>query len=282
MTVTPYGRRLGAKRSPPDDRDHRYPAKLARGLLSTQPVMVDLSAKEPPVWDQAWLGSCEAHAGAARMTFMYPGLMASRLAIYYAGRAIEGHPFEDTGIYTRDLMKVLRAGVYAEDQWPYDLENWSKLPPVGSPAYYIGSYSRLGTADEGLDCLIAGDPFVFAIEVPGAMDGPAVGAHGILNPIGDPVGEHCMLAVGYDLDFKNNPDFLQSGLDPEDVDDAMIKARNSWGQSWGLRGHVWLPLSYVFHPATGNDAWACHPPPLGSTATAQGAVSGVPIVGHFV
>jgi C1A family cysteine protease len=213
---------------------------------------------------------------------MYPGLIASRLAIYYAGRAIEGSVFSDTGIYTRDLMKVLQSGVYDEGQWPYDMAKWQLLPPAGSPAYFVGSYSRLGAAQEGIDCLASGDPFIFAMEVPGAMDGPAVGAHGILNPIGDSVGEHCMLAVGYDNNFKTNPDFLQSGLDPEDVDDEMIKARNSWGSGFGIRGHLWLPLSYVFHPATGNDAWACHPPPAGSSATAQGAVSGVPVVGRFV
>lgn len=282
MTFTPSGRRLGAKRSPRDDRDHRYPARLARGLLETRPVRMDLEDNEPPVWDQGWLGSCEAHAGAARIAFMYPGMIASRLAIYYAGRAIEGTVNDDTGIYTRDLMKVLQSGVYDEAQWPYQPERWRDLPPAGSPAFYVGSYSRLSEADEGLDCLASGDPFVFAMSVPGAMDGPVVASHGILNPIGDPIGEHAMLAVGYDLDFKSSAEFNQSGLDPEDVDDAMIKARNSWGHAWGIRGHVWLPLSYVFHPATGNDAWACHPPPPGSSATAHGAVSGVPVVGHFV
>lgn len=257
--TTPTGRHLGSLISPEDSRDYEYAPQLRRALLSTPPPSrVDRRANFPAVWDQGAIGSCEGHAGAAKLAELYPGYMASRLAIYYFGRKLMGTIDRDSGMYTRDLMKVLQRGVVNEIEWPYDIARWRELPPMLGETNSIARYSRLRKRDELIDYLANEGAAVFSFQVPKYFDGPGMRS-GIVptSEIGtNLIGAHCVIAVGYDLNFTASIDFRKANLPASDVDNEMVLVRNSWGSTWGMNGHFWLPLSAVL---ADDDAWAVHP-----------------------
>lgn len=277
---TPSGRFLGGKISMVDTRDHLYPAKLTRGLLEVPPpVRMSRKANFPPCWNQTSLGACTAHAGAARLWELYPGFMASRLAAYYSGRWIEGSINSDSGVYTRDLMKVLQAGVIAEEAWAYDINQYQSAPPTDYQIERRGitSYSRLQTRDELVDFIANEGSVIFTFQVPSYFDANFIAQTGVfMSPSGKPtiIAGHCVDAIGYDLDFRNSADFAMLGVQADLVEDEMALVRNSWGQDWALDGYFWMPISYLLHPTYGNDAWATHQAPAAS-------VGSVPITGSF-
>jgi hypothetical protein len=92
---------------------------------------VDLRAKMPPVFDQGQLGSCTANALSGAMGFLHPGLIGSRLFIYYNERAMEGTVDQDAGAQIRDGVKTLnKIGVCPEREWPYKVTKFKTKPPA--------------------------------------------------------------------------------------------------------------------------------------------------------
>jgi hypothetical protein len=280
---TQNGRHLGGRRSRHDERDHHFAAKMASLLAAEYPRKAALIWRLPLCWHQGPLGSCEAH-GCGRLLTAIHGVdfMPARLAMYYQGRLREGTENEDAGVETRDMLKVMQAGVYDEKFWPYDVSRFAEAPPEAEPLYKIGSYSRIVDQDDAVACIANGNPFAFAVALPAYFDDADIASHGVMRRYAEEkiIGEHCMACVGYDLDFKTSIDFANSGLRAEQVDDSMALVANSWGTGWGLSGHCWIPMSWIFDPGTGNDAWAVHPP--SSAAEPKPEVAGVPIEGYFV
>lgn len=273
--ITPNGRHLGRVPDKDDDRDHLFRQAHPEAARVHLPPSVDLRAHLPPCFDQGQASSCGAHMGDALMCFLFPEVVAaaagtatvgfSRLQVYKDVRLIEGTGDEDAGVETRDIFKTLQqTGAAPECFWPYDLTKLAQTPPpevyAEAAKYKLSSYSRLETATNYLQCLASKYPFGMGIDVHESFDGDAIARTGIMTmpqPSEQIVGGHDMLAVGYILNFKSDPIFTSSGVDPTLVDDIALIVRNSWGTDWSprFRGDFFMPLRYAVDAVHGNDAW---------------------------
>lgn len=234
----------------PDARDYLYSAPLFRfphGL----PTAVDLRPECPPVYDQGQLGSCTGNgiAGAIEFDQKKQGtteFVPSRLFIYYNERVIEGTVNQDAGAQIRDGIKVVvKLGAPPETDWPYDIGEFTKKPPV--KAYtdakkdVVSSYARVAQdLTQMRGCLASGFPFVFGFTVYDSFESQDVARTGIvpMPSAGESVlGGHCVVAVGYD-----------------DTERHFV-IRNSWGTGWGQQGYCFMPYEYLMSRHLANDFW---------------------------
>jgi C1A family cysteine protease len=175
---------------------------------------------------------------------------ASRLAIYYGERALEGTVTEDEGACIRDGIKVLAdQGAVPETLWLFEPANLFTAPPEQALSqeakYKITKYERVGSMDGSgvtLDqlkiALAEGDPVVWGIELFSEFESDTVEQTGIVPMPGtgsQSLGGHCTLLMGYD-DAKQT-----------------LLVLNSWGESWGQHGYFELPYAYV---QFASDAWS--------------------------
>jgi C1A family cysteine protease len=233
----------------PDQRDFLYAAPAP--YQANTPPSIDLSKQCPPVYDQGQLGSCTANAIAGAIEFdqikaNLTEFTPSRLFIYYNERSMEGTINSDAGAQIRDGIKsVATLGAPPETDWPYNIAKFTQKPPA--PAYtdakqhlvvlYQRLIQELGTLK---GCLASGFPFVFGFTCYESFESPQVAKTGILPmpASGEKVvGGHAVCCVGYDDASR------------------MFLIRNSWGNSWGLKGYFKMPYSYLTNPRLANDLW---------------------------
>ncbi|NOW95475.1 C1 family peptidase [Mucilaginibacter sp. SG564] len=236
----------------PDHRDFQYAVVRHAALAQPTPPLVDLRAQCPPVYDQGELGSCTANAIAAAFQFelikqKLTVFSPSRLFIYYNERVLEGHVKADSGAQLRDGVKsVATLGVCDESLWPYNVSKFATKP---TKTLYTSAlknkalqYTRLNNAaiNELKTCLAGGNPFVFGFTAYQSFEGDAVAKSGVLPMPSDTesvIGGHAVMAVGYD-----------------DQKSAFI-VRNSWGDSWGLKGYFYMPYDYITSTNLADDFW---------------------------
>lgn len=266
-TTAPSGRRLGRKPDSSDPRDKKFLSVHPKAATIPLPPAVDLRHPIAPCFDQGDLGSCGAQAGAALMSYLYPEVRGgfSRLQLYYDVRKMEKSISEDSGVETRDVLKAMaEVGVVPETRWPYDVKKFTQAPPAETYSdpnvKKISSYSRLVSGSNYLQCLASGYPFLLGVELHESFDSDQTDKTGIMPIPGkdeNAIGGHDVLVVGYILNFKSDPLFLKSGVDPALVSDEMLIVRNSWGTDWShyYRGNFFMPLQYALDKVTGNDAW---------------------------
>jgi C1A family cysteine protease len=234
-------KRFGYKPDLGDPRDQSYTV----GKAITLPDKVDLRLSMPPVWNQGHLGSCVAHAVPALLCHLVPGLMPSRLWVYYKTRSLECSVKDDSGCELRDAIKVLsKLGCPPESVWPYAPDKFAIAPPKSvndkAKGELIAGYYRLNDLHDMLDCLARGFPFATGITVFESIQSAEVARTGTLplpTNSDSPIGGHAIAVVGYDMATKR---FL---------------VRNSWGAAWGDGGHLTVPFDYLASNDLCSDSW---------------------------
>lgn len=239
--------KLGWIRSTPDQRDLVRAEPPPDTLL---PLSVDLRPLFPePPFDQGDFGSCVFNAGAALMQYQqarqgFPVWMPSRMFWYRNVRIMEGTGNEDAGAQIRDAMKSLNAtGVCYEGLWPYDADHFGADPPAA--CYEVAEnhqairYARVRQYATAIKHALAeGNPIIFGATLYRSFESDLVAATGDVPYPGrmeEPIGGHCMLAVGYDRD--------------------QVIVRNSWGPDWGAQGHCLMPMDYLCSTNLCDDLW---------------------------
>jgi len=253
--ITPKGHYLGCKPDLPDQRDFVFAVAKIAAVPAVLPPNADLRASCPPIYEQGALGSCTANALGADFDIVrfgegLPFMTPSRLFIYYNERVLEDTVSIDAGANLRDGIKVVAGqGVPQETIWPYDISQFAVKP---SDAVYTAAESNqalvyeritpatLGDTTDMRSALAAGLPFVSGIVVYQSFESQQTVETGVvpLPAAGETMlGGHAVAVVGYD-DAKQ-----------------WFICRNSWGDSWGDRGHCYLPYSYLTNSQLAFDAW---------------------------
>jgi C1A family cysteine protease len=246
----PTARKYGWRPSFHDPRDLKYSLKMPR--MVDLPKKVDLRPEMPTIWDQLDLGACTAHALGAMYWHVTKKLgqtvfMPSRLFVYFNERVVEKTVNEDAGSTLRTGIKTLaRQGVCPEEMWPYDVAKFKRKPLKKCYEAGVGEkiteYRRLDNRSlvELKTCLAEGNPFVFGFVVFKSFEDGDVSTTGVMTmPDADdqPLGGHAVCCVGYDDERQ------------------VFIVRNSWGEEWGDKGHVYVPYSFVTDTQYCDDFW---------------------------
>lgn len=197
--------------------------------------------------DQGSVGSCYANAWCDAMEMLQPAghvVQLSRMFAWYNARLANGDQARDEGTFGAIMSSRQRTlGVCREDSWPYDGSDASAnarafvRPPL--LAYQEAYDHRAGVsfvlpksfslrAQAALGHLDKGYPIVVALAVSDAWDDPG----DVLEPPGDEeiTGYHAVMLDGY---VRKSDGTL------------LFDVRNSWGEDWGRKGHVYVPASYL-------------------------------------
>jgi len=242
--------RFGYKRDAIDTRDQHF--GLVRPHVSLPPKF-DLLDRMPYVQDQGETNACIFYSLASIIQHLDRANTAdddewfpSPYFMYWVTRNLEGDVEADDGAQIRNAIKaVAQFGACPNDYWSEN-QPITKKPDeqafAAAKQNLIGRYSRVAQSLDGIrSCLFAGHPFLFGFQVFPQFEGDQIAANGLLlMPEGDPLGGHCVVAVGYD-------DIAQ-----------MVLVRNSYGDKWGLptvKGHFLMPYRYITNPTLVSDLW---------------------------
>lgn len=246
----------------PDRRDQYF------GLVHKEqlqiPTRISLRAQMPLIWDQGSLGSCVAYSAIATHMFAHPGEpMLSALDLYWKARYLEDAVDEDSGCMIRDAVKALQKwGVCTEKTWPYLIRKFRTDPPKAADQealkYRITSYARLNSLQDCMNCLARGYPFLIGFSLYESFLSEMTEKTGIALMPGDDevmIGGHCVVGIGLDQNFHENPVFKRSGLSKSKVPKFMMECRNIWTAKWGDAGNFWIPADYVNDSDLSADMW---------------------------
>jgi hypothetical protein len=198
-------------------------------------IKVDLCEQIGPARDQEQRPTCIAFAtSAAHEVHRSTGHYLSVEYLFHSSVQLS-HKDPARGVSSESTrVALLKSGQPDESVWPYltsplDVTSWS--PPVlDSPSHKAEISFTGGTVDETKEWLSAQKPVVLITQMTIAMHKAT--SDGIIRLQGDDISlpsYHALLALGYGA--ANDGEY--------------ILARNSWGTSWGDRGHAWLHADYL-------------------------------------
>jgi C1A family cysteine protease len=202
--------------------------------------MIDLSAHLGPVRDQGNRGTCVAFAASSvhELARIAKRGQAHELlsveALYWHAKQIEGD--DEPGIYVDSAKAALsNPGQCAETGWPYEPGLDDTMPLPGPPGGAMALPARRASLN-----WIGVNPDGLRIELETG--------HGVLAVID--TWDGLFDYTGGDVEAPSDADLFNEyhavtivGYD--DTRKAFL-VRNSWGDSWGDNGHIWLPY----------DAWS--------------------------
>lgn len=254
MSLTPRKiKGYGWRPDLPDARDYLLQPSPKNMMALEQVSKLDLSTSPnmPLVWDQGQLGSCTAFSTGATWAFAarasgHSHIEPSQLFIYYHERLLEGDPSVDGGAQVRDGFKVLNTvGTASEATWPYDITQFATKPPAKAETEAAKnkdlSYYRVNQTLVALKAaLVGGYPISFGFTVYESFESQEVAETGIVplpKPSEEVLGGHAVSLIGFDDST------------------ARFKVRNSWSDSWGMKGYCTMPYSYILSANLCSDFW---------------------------
>lgn len=215
---------------------------------------VDLRKTEmfPCIRDQGHLGSSVAFALIAAYVFSLrkEGIAVetnySPQFVYFNQRLLTGTTEADSGGSIRDAIKVIeRLGICKEEMYPYTTGFFRDRPTEESYKYaysnkYPIQYRRLKlTLEDIMKSISIKYPVIMGFTVYESFLHPDVARTGVMPvpKLGEKIiSHHSTLIIGYDSVKKY---FL---------------CRNSWGESWGQKGHFWIPFQFI-NSRNCSDLW---------------------------
>lgn len=244
--------RYGWKPDRFDSRDRHAVAKKLRHS-KPPPDVSDMRPCMPDVYDQGNIGSCTGQTigGACHYLELVEHKLTadrpSRLFIYYNERLLEGTVDEDAGAELRTGLKTLNLYGYPDETlWPYSDDPFRYKQRPTASVYAAARRNRVvdyakvtQTPIEVETCLASGYPIMFGFDVFKAFESDAMaqGKPLTMPKRGEtPLGGHAVLAVGYNRINQ------------------LIYCRNSWGESWGVKGYFGMPYKYMFSKYA-SDFW---------------------------
>lgn len=234
-----------------------------------QPAAVDLREWASPVQFQGGFQTCAAHAGASLVAYFAKkrhgkDVRPSRLFLYKVAKSFLVNGTEDSGVYIRQVMGVLKlVGVPPEHCWPYPDPGTLARPSFSDPLldaeptpdcfaiasqYRVVNY-RLEEDGQQPDELLHTVKTHLADHVPFAFDFPLHASTRYAQRTGcipflpepEPIlANHAVVAMGYDDAIE-----IGDGVPGACVTRGALLIRNSWSEQWGEGGYGWLPYAFV-------------------------------------
>ena len=244
----PY--RTGARVLEPAAAAAHPPLTVKTG--ATLPKAISYRSHTTPIDNQGARGTCVAFATKKAIetwTAILGGLAPSEvtalsaLDIYNQARALAGWDDQvPDGLYVYQAMKVLMApgGIATAESCPYDPSQVNEAPEAGvwrSPEWNLAGY-QVGYGVDALKAALQQGPAVWVTVCDESLffpphDGSPIHPSTVVNE------GHALCITGYDDDKE------------------AFEAANSWGESYGEDGWVWI--GYGFVTARGADVTTFQP-----------------------
>lgn len=236
---------------PPKAEDRTFDALRAR-LPVTQASADHILPMCTPVSYQGNLRACSANVTADALEILMgvrgQVTQLSRLFIYYNARTYHSSSDNDGGTYLRMAFEAIkRLGVCKEDSWPYVEANVNLRPPLNcyreANAHKVTGFYRIGATGaarvDAVEAAIRSDhPVTFGAQISAEIESYLGKSDAAFEPPSTPSGRHAMLLCGVRR---------RSGR-------REFMVRNSWGESWGIRGYAWFSEAYIAADTT-RDLW---------------------------
>ncbi|CAF4520062.1 unnamed protein product [Rotaria socialis] len=237
------------------DTPSNLPSFGASRTLSNKelPHSVDMRQLMTPIEHQGQTNSYVANALAGAYEFLImkntkKHVDVSRLFLYYNGRKLSGkynYQMIDNGTYISSAIAGLtQYGCCKEELFPFNIAFINQKPPqrcyTEAAKHCIKESMTVAVElNDMKGCLAEGFPFPFGLQLYKSFSQSETNGGRVLMPnqqAGDAQeGGHAMLAVGY-----------------SNAAQCFI-VRNSYGDTWGDKGYVYIPYQYMCNPSMCTD-----------------------------